>query len=170
MTHASVARLKMPPKAKKTQKCWSLHPELHKDVAELLRAYNIHFKFHTTDSEEGAIKEYDTSVMATFRCRSSTCLEKKGKEWSSMQVAITIRMYTGRRYNARVYYQRCRQCNSLAAPTLDESYADRVSYRLQKWSGLSMTPPQFSGTSKGPHRKNLCEGCRNGRCSKLTNA
>lgn len=49
-------------------------------------------------------------------------------------------------------------------PMPDDSYAERVAYRLLKWSGADQERPEYSGGSKGPHRSELCEGCRAGHC------
>ena len=35
-------------------------------------------------------------------------------------------------YNAKVYYQCRRKCNNLDEPRLDDSYAERITYRLKK--------------------------------------
>ncbi|KAF2007395.1 hypothetical protein P154DRAFT_541563 [Amniculicola lignicola CBS 123094] len=71
--------------------------------------------------------------------------------WSSKQIAITIQRYSKERYNAR----------------LDYSYAERVAYRLKKWSGVQVERPPFSGQSNGPQGSDLCKGCKQGHCSKM---
>lgn len=38
----------------------------------------------------------------------------------------------GKQYNALVYYQRCKVCNLLSKPILDDWYAEWVAYRLKK--------------------------------------
>ena len=53
----------------------------------------------------------------------------------------------------------------LSRPILDDSYAERVAYRLKKWCGVELERPEFSGQSKGPHEKKFCEGCKAGHCS-----
>lgn len=52
----------------------------------------------------------------------------------------------------------------ISKPILDDSYAERIAYRLRKWSGIELEPPGFSGQSKGPHEKKFCEGCKSGHC------
>jgi hypothetical protein len=74
-------------------------------------------------------------------------------------------MYGGERYNARVYHQRCMVCNFLSRLILDDSYAERVAYRLKKWCRVELELPEFSGESKGPHAKEFCEDCKAGHCS-----
>jgi hypothetical protein len=79
--------------------------------------------------------------------------------------SIMIRRYPNNRYNALVDFQNCKQCKWVAEPQM-EQYAERVAYRLKKWSGVRMQPPPHSGgKTKGPHRKDLCHGCKAGRCS-----
>ena len=97
-------------------------------------------------------------------CHNHSC-ESDG--WSSKNIAITIRMYDGKKYNARVYQQRCMNCNSLSRPYLDGSYAERVAYRLKKWNGIKVEAPDFSGERKKPHHRDLCEGCKDGHCKQL---
>lgn len=40
----------------------------------------------------------------------------------------------------------------------------RVVYRLQRWEGIQMEVPNYSGKSNGPHNRWLCEGCKAGHC------
>lgn len=142
----------------------SMYPKLHDDVSRLLEEDDLYFHFHEVDDDKGPIKNYDTTVMGRFLCRNRKCASNG---WSSKKIAITIRMYPGDKYNARVYHQRCKSCNYLSRPLLDDSYADRVAYRIKKWNGIRLDIPFYSGESKGPHNRHLCEGCKAGRCSGL---
>lgn len=149
----------MPRKAKG----WSLFPELHTDVADLLEEDDLYFSFNNADKESGHILDYNSSIMGRFDCDNPGC-NKTG--WSSKKVAVWIRMYSGSKYNARVFHQRCKSCNWLSQPILDDSYAERVAYRLKKWSGVEPEQPGYDiKKSKGPHQKELCEGCKNGHCA-----
>jgi Zinc-binding domain len=141
---------------------WSMFPEQDSNVAQLLRDADLHFTFHKAD-QNNCEKEYDTNVIASFSCDNPLC---DARGWSSHIVPITIRMYNKRRYNARVYYQRCKKCNQLAKPKLDETYAERVAYRLKKWSGISVARPPYNGedANRPPHISRLCEGCKAGHC------
>lgn len=140
---------------------WSMYPSLHHNVLRLLEGDNLSFRFHDVDESGDSIEEYDTNIMGEFTCNNGACASDK---WPSRKIAITIRKYPGTKYNARVYNQRCKSCKRLGWPSLDDSYAERVAYRLKKWCGLRMDPPDYSGESKGPHQRELCEGCRNGHC------
>jgi hypothetical protein len=153
----------MPSRKKKSDRTSSMYPTLHENVSQLLEEDNLYFSFYDDDDESSnCIKSYDTNVMGRFSCHNRSC---SSQGWSSRVVAITIRMYPEMQYNARVYYQRCRQCNRPSKPKLDDSYAERVAYRLKKWSGVDMEQPHYSGHSKGPHESNLCEGCKAGHCT-----
>ena len=76
-------------------------------------------------------------------------------------------MYLGAQYNAKIYHQRCQKCNSLSQPRLDDSYAEKVAYRLKKWCGIETDRQTYSDHSKGSHQSDLCEGCKEGHCSQL---
>ncbi|KAF7860686.1 hypothetical protein EAF04_008204 [Stromatinia cepivora] len=154
----------MPSQRSKTSKSWSMYPLLHDSVSRLLEENNLHFDFHDIDDATSCTKEYDANIMGRFICRNRAC---NSSGWSSKRIAITIRMYPGAKYNGRVYHQRCKSCNSLSQPLLDDSYAERVAYRIKKWRGIQMYLPKYSGRSKGPHNTNLCEGCKAGHCSAL---
>jgi len=134
---------------------------MHDDVSRLLEVDGLRFEFHDVDSDVDAIRSYDTNIMGRFTCNNRRC---GSSGWASLRIAITIRMYEGRRYNARVYHQRCKICNLLSKPTLDDSYAERVAYRLKNWCGVKQERPKFSAGSKGPHEKKFCEGCKAGHC------
>ncbi|EFY85495.1 hypothetical protein MAC_08442 [Metarhizium acridum CQMa 102] len=143
-------------------KGWSMFPEHHRAVADLLKKEKLHFTFQHADEETGHIKDRDTNVMGRFDCPNTKCTQKG---WSSKKIAVWVRLYPGSRYNARVYNQRCKSCNSLGRPTLDDSYAERIAYRLKRWSDIKLEPPPYSGGNGKPHERDLCEGCKNGHCA-----
>lgn len=154
-------------KPKRKPKSWSIFPSLHDDVAILLEDCGLDFAFHNID-EEVCKKEWDTNVMGRFSCHNPKCTTKA---WSSKLIAMTIRLYGRKKYNARVYYQRCQECDWLAKPRLNESYAERIVHRLKVWSGIKVETPRHRKKGKGPHLEDLCEGCKAGRCAwKLRNA
>ncbi|KAG0308157.1 hypothetical protein BGZ98_008814 [Dissophora globulifera] len=154
---------KNPPKNKSQapmESSSSLYPELIECVDERLLTP---FTFYIEENDgRHAIKEYDTYVSGKFKC-STGCARAR---WFSGKIAISIRMYSHNRYNALIRHQRCRSCEGLSRPTLDsDTYGQRVSYRLNKWSGHKMEPPKFRpGRMMPPHDCNNCEGCDLGRC------
>lgn len=152
----------MPRKKSKGRKPWSMYPRLHNRVLRLLEDEDLFFDFHGVDDSRNCVEQYDTNIMGRFQCGNQAC---HSDGWSSRKIAITIRMYSDDRYNARVYHQRCESCNWISRPFLDDSYAERVAYRLKKWSGIEVEAPPFFGQSNGPHQSSLCEGCRAGHCS-----
>ena len=152
----------MSKKKNKSRNPWSLHPSRHKDVLRLLQESGLSFDFYDIDDPFESTREYDTKVMGRFTCWNTRCISKG---WSSKMVPVTIRLYHDSRYNVRVYNQRCQECGRTSRPRLDDSCAERVVYRLKKWSGLEVEPPFFSSEHKGPHLTVFCESCRTGRCN-----
>lgn len=146
----------------KAQQGWSIHPDLHDDVKYRLEEVNLSSEFYEIDDPVGSLEERDTHITGRFKCHNKSC---KVKGWSSNMVAVTIRYYEGDRYNARVYHQRYVRCRTVEKPFLDESYSDRVVHWIKRWRGLKVDLSPPSRASKGPHREDLCEGCRNGRCA-----
>jgi len=147
----------------KPGKPWCMRPDLHDKVSRLLDTDNLSFIFHHADEVQSIIKEYDSNIMGRFICQNKAC---SSTGWGSKKIAISIRLYPEKQYNARVYRQRCKQCERLGRVVLDEnSYAERIAYRLRKWSGMLVDAPYYSGYSKGPHQSDLCEGCKVGHCS-----
>jgi hypothetical protein len=147
-------------------KSWSMYPALHESVRRLLEEDDLSFTFFAIDKDKGSIEEYDTNIMGYFKCLNKVC---SNKGWGSKRIAITIRMYPEQRYNARVYHQRCKSCGSPSKPFLDDSYAQRIAYRLKKWSGIEMDRPSFTvSASKRPHESALCEGCKHGHCKEIS--
>ena len=143
-------------------KSWSMYPALHDSVGRLLGEDDLSFTFFAIDKDKGSIEQYDTNIMGRFKCLNKACA-KAG--WTSKMIAITIRMYPEQQYNARVYHQRCKSCGSLSQPFPDDSYAERVAYRLKKWSGVEMDRPSYTDReSERPHESALCEGCKHGHC------
>lgn len=152
----------MPAKQARSRTTWSMYPECHDGVASLLEDDDLAFDFYGNDDTQNSMKEYDTTIMGRFRCENPSCTSN---EWLRKKIAITIRLFQRQKYNARVYHQRCKSCNWISRPTLDDSYAERVVYRLKKWRGIRVETPPRSGRSDRPHQRSLCEGCQNGRCS-----
>ncbi|KAK1963457.1 hypothetical protein LY78DRAFT_641445 [Colletotrichum sublineola] len=153
------------PKSKtkpKSIKRWSLYPTLHNDVTQLLQENNLAFEFHNDDDDKHYIRDYDTNIMGRFICRNPAC---SANGWGSKKIPVTIRMYDGQRYNARVYHQGCNKCKTLSRPKLDDSYAERVAYRIKVWCGIQMKKPAyFPNNNNKPHKSDLCEGCKAGHC------
>lgn len=149
----------MPPKKVRS---WSLYPSLHDGVSNLLEEVDLDYEFYGIDDPATSKIEHDTTIMGKFRCYNKNC---PSKGWGSRTIAITIRLYDGQKYNARVYFQRCESCNRLSKPTLDNSYAERIAYRIKRWNSVEVEEPHFSGRmEKGPHQSDLCEGCKAGHC------
>ncbi|KAK3988772.1 hypothetical protein QBC44DRAFT_350994 [Cladorrhinum sp. PSN332] len=120
-----------------------MFPSLHENVRNAVSEKMQPIWFNETNSQDGCNNCKDTSVMGKFECKNNRC-RKMG--WSSKQ--------------------RCKSCDELGVFTLDEqSYVDRVSYRIQKWAGIGVEKPYYAGTSKGPHEGEFCEGCKNGHCT-----
>ncbi|GAP92956.1 hypothetical protein SAMD00023353_0403610 [Rosellinia necatrix] len=142
-------------------KTYSMYPSKHDEVSEILQEHDLEFTFRNNDNDSGYTKTWSTSIMGRFICRNPKC---GANGWSSNRISIVIRMYPRRQYNATVYHQRCKRCDNLSSPILDETYAERVTYWLKKWSGILVEQPNHSRGSKGPHQESLCEGCKAGHC------
>ena len=155
-------RSSMVPRNRKPIPKWSIYRELHDEVSRLLEEADLHFYFHNNDNDRSCTKTWDTNIMGRFPCRNFTC---KSRGWYSRKIAMTIRLYPGQKYNARVYHQRCMNCNRLSRPVLDASYAERVTYWVKQWNGVWVEKPPISVDSKSPHNNELCEGCKAGHCS-----
>lgn len=150
-------------KSEKKEPLWSMLPERHRDVLLLLKDCGLKFKFHNEDDSISCAEDWDTNVMGRFSCRNHDC---PSRGWPSKAIAMTIRLYPNARYNARIYHQRCVRCNTPGRlEEVDESYTERVSYWLKRWSGVQVEAPQQSyKKTRAPHRKDLCEGCTAGHC------
>jgi hypothetical protein len=136
-------------------------PELHYAIVEAVTPA-VTSTWFNNDTDAHYNKKHSTCVMGKFTCDNNAC-GKKG--WSSKVVATWIQGYTRNGYNAIVFNQRCGSCNFLGSFKLDkESYIDRVAYRLKKWAGVIVEPPPFLLKSTPPHEKDLCEGCKVGKC------
>lgn len=94
-----------------------------------------------------------------------------GNHRSSKIVGIEILKFGGNTYNAIIFNQRCRVCDTLGFFRLHEgSYVERVVYRLKKWAGIKVEKPLYNGHRRGPeHESRLCEGCKVGKCKYATN-
>jgi hypothetical protein len=138
---------------------WSLQPAFHDDVSQLLHPV-LSVEFFEASGFHDCIELHDTHILGRFTCTNMACR----KEWSSQLVALTIRLYSGKRYNAVVWHQRCRSCEHLGLPTLDDTYAERVAYRLKVWFRKPVEPVYYSARKTAPHEFELCEGCKNRHC------
>jgi hypothetical protein len=129
-------------------KPWSTCPELHESVVQCLGGNGLSISFYEEGEVEDSIRDYDTNIMGAFICPNRSCRTEK---WTSMKVAISIRLFADQQYNATVWHQRCRQCESMGVLRVDEeSYTNRVAYRLRTWLGLEREDPIFSKTGDRP--------------------
>ncbi|KAI0440643.1 zinc-binding domain-containing protein [Xylaria telfairii] len=134
-------------------------PELHPKVVEALSGSIGHIWFNHEESED-SIHSKQTFVMAKFKCDGCSI-----NEWRSGKVTIVIRGYRRNGYNAEVFNQHCDSCNALGTMTLDEeSYVDRVVYRLKVWAGVPVLRRFYQQKPMPPHKRELCEGCIQGWC------
>ncbi|KAK2056358.1 hypothetical protein LY76DRAFT_518606, partial [Colletotrichum caudatum] len=139
-----------------------VYPSLHERISEALAEELPSTWFNNDDNSKHAHHEYSTHVMGRFTCDNQKC---RNKTWTSKMVAIVIKGYHGNGYNATVFNQRCSSCDALGNFTLDEqSYIERVAYRLKRWAGIETDRPFFAGKDGPPHQEDLCEGCKLGYC------
>ena len=153
------------PKAHFSQHATMMFPSLHEDIQRVLATGSITPEPWFNDQGEGVhnlVEEYETHIMGHFECRNRNC-SKPG--WDSKKIGIVIRRFHDNGYNAVVFKQRCKDCNKLGVLRLDEnSYVERIAYRLKKWAGIPTERPVYGGQSRGPHETSLCEACKAGYC------
>lgn len=144
-----------------------MYPNLHDDVLTFLDGIIKPEPRFNKNDETGneADKDYSTHIMGNFICRNARkgLCPKNG--WGSKKIAIVIRRHPNNGYSALVYKQRCKACNKLGIMRIDEnSYIERVAYRLKKWAGIHMETLPYTGPRGPPHESHLCEGCMQGYC------
>jgi Zinc-binding domain len=129
-----------------------MFPSLHQDVMNAVSDDIASTWFHEMDSDRDSNNEYSTHVMGKFKCNNHAC---STDGWGSKKVAILIREYPKNGYNAVVFNQRCKACNHLGTLVLDqESYVDRVTYRLKKWAGVPIEQRYYAPKEGLPHARN----------------
>jgi hypothetical protein len=139
-----------------------MFPALHQNVANAVSPEISSTWFQEGDDDDACNDEYLTHVMGIFICNNSAC---KTPIWVSWKVPIEIKGYDGNGYSAVVYSERCKCCGQLGTFVLDEeSYIDRVAYRIKKWAGVVMALPYYKSSDGPPHERDFCEGCKRGKC------
>ncbi|KAI5925112.1 zinc-binding domain-containing protein [Camillea tinctor] len=139
-----------------------MFPNLHQRVVDAIGDDIDSVWFNELNTAKNLKDDHKTNVMGSFKCNNKEC-RKSG--WTSKVVAILIRSYLKNGYNALVFNQRCKSCMRLGTLTLDEqSYVERVSYRLKKWAGVEVKAPYYNQKEGPRHRSELCEGCKTGNC------
>ncbi|KAF3407220.1 hypothetical protein DPV78_000151, partial [Talaromyces pinophilus] len=63
-----------------------------------------------------------------------------------------------------IHHQRCKGCNRLSWPRLDETYIERAVTSIKNWHRVEQEIPPHSESSNGPQNSELCEGCRHRHC------
>lgn len=140
-----------------------IYPSLHERVLEAV-AEDLPSTWFNENCSKKSCNEYNTYVMGRFTCDNDDCPKST---WTSKMVTILIKGYPENGYNATVFNQHCSSCNNLGNFTLDEqSYIERVAYRLKTWAGVETDGPVFSGKDGPPHKADLCEGCKRGYCQR----
>lgn len=151
-----------PSPLKKGSTKYSLYPSLHDSVQGMLgKSKKFKFNFNDEDTDLDC-KIGETRVVGTFRCENPKCKH----EWTSGKISTVVRSYPKRLYNAKVFHQRCKRCNKPIKPSLDDTYADRVAYRLKVLNDLPVERREFVGDTDSIHDSRRCEGCRAGYCEK----
>ncbi|KAK5989395.1 hypothetical protein PT974_10914 [Cladobotryum mycophilum] len=157
-----MAKKKKPSESKPNLRTSFMFPSLHQDVTNAVSDKISSIWFNQKRSGKAPENEHPTHVMGRFRCSNGAC---SSGGWASKKVAILIRGYPENGYNAVVFNQHCKACKELGILTLDEnSYVERIAYRLKKWAGVPMEPQPFSEKKGLPHKSELCEGCKQGYC------
>ena len=149
-------------KPKRETKTSFMFPLLHQNVSDAVSDEIQSTWFNEKGSDKHCNNKYSTNVMGKFKCNNNSC---SNRGWASKKVAILIRGYPKNGYDAVIFNQRCQSCNRLGAFTLDEnSYVERIAYRLKKWAGVWMEEQRYSEKVGPPHKRELCEGCKGGYC------
>jgi len=139
-----------------------MFPSLHEAVRLAVSDETPSVWFNTNHKDDDWDHNHHTNIMGKFKCSNKKCLSRG---WSSKKIAIWIRGYANRGYNALVFNQRCNSCDELGRMTLKkDTYVDRVSYWLRIWAGLPVERREFTGERGLPHDCEHCEGCRLGHC------
>jgi hypothetical protein len=139
-----------------------LFPTLHPNIAKAVAPEIPSTWFQEDDDDDNFDDDYFTHVMGIFICANTYC---KTQLWVSKKVSIEMREYDDNGYCAIVYNERCMSCNGLGTFVLDQdSYVDRVAYRLKKWAGVVMPLPYYNPDRRGEHARAFCEGCKRGKC------
>jgi hypothetical protein len=47
----------------------------------------------------------------------------------------------------------------------EESYIERISYRIKRWAGVEVMQPDYDRKLTKPHEQDYCEGCKRGKCT-----
>jgi hypothetical protein len=153
-----------PPFTQETRELF-MFPALHPNIAEAVLPGISSTWFQDDDDDEDFDQEWCTHVMGIFICRNNAC---KAQLWVSRMVPIQIRGYSSNGYSAIVYNERCMSCNRLGSFVLDEdSYIERVAYRLKKWAGVAVERPYYGPKTGLPHKQEFCEGCKRGKCREM---
>jgi hypothetical protein len=139
-----------------------MYPSLHEAVAAAVSDTIDLTWFHQDGNESNCHDDYSTFVMGKFECDNSACPKSS---WFSGKVTILILGFPDNGYTAVVFNQRCEFCHWLGNLKIDEqSYIDRVAYRLKKWAGVPLEQKTYIRKETPPHRRDLCEGCKRGVC------
>ncbi|KAK3347153.1 zinc-binding domain-containing protein [Lasiosphaeria hispida] len=106
----------------------------------------------------------ETFIVGRFSCPNQSC-RKAG--WTTGKVCIHITSYANSGYRAIVWSQRCKLCDTMGILALDEqSYIDRVAFRLKKWAGLVVPAVPYVKRGTPPHLSDFCEACIAGFCER----
>ncbi|KAK6521718.1 hypothetical protein TWF506_001922 [Arthrobotrys conoides] len=147
--------------AEETPKIWYLFPEHHDLVVQ--QSPGVHFN----NSDVDGTHEWLTNIQGSFKCSKEIC----GNRWGSGVVSTVIRGYLlpekDLEYNAKIFNQRCKECDSLGYMTIRRKiYLERVVRRLKIWQGEKVARLQHVYRWTERHKSELCEGCNAGYCSR----
>lgn len=144
---------------KKGTKEYSMRPDLNSEVIGTIDGKMKSIKFNNEDSDSEC-RELEVNLVGTFVCPNCR------RSWKSGIVFTVVRLYFNNTYNAKVYGQRCKRCENASLPKLDETYAQRVSYKLETMYGIPHPKVEYRSKPMKPHDKHRCQGCKINRCQR----
>ncbi|KAF9577911.1 hypothetical protein BGW38_006590, partial [Lunasporangiospora selenospora] len=138
---------------------------LHESVTEEIGSlYPYDQKIKTDDAPYSTV----LSVAGVFKCYN--CKRKKDQPeepriWTSNGICVEIWMSSpGHRYRTRLNSQECMRCRNYVEPEPDnDDYVTKVVRVLDRWTGQrSVVKPLRHHPPTGPHKTEMCYGCRKG--------
>jgi hypothetical protein len=90
------------------------------------------------------------------------------KTWSSMKGSLEIVLWNQSKICCQMYSQECSRCRTFGTPTVySEEFQTLILHVIDKYEEAPQPKNihKTEGQPRTPHKSNLCEACKLGRCS-----
>lgn len=104
------------------------------------------------------LKEKNIYINGEFFCKNCN------KKWVSGKIYTEIYHNNENSFYLKIYYQRCKKCNNIKKPSINNVGKDKIKSKLELYFGYRDVIINDTIKKTKPHMAKYCEACKIGKC------